>query len=462
MKLPFDIGLKLFLRMLLPGSILALGFFPLTLMLLDAVGWSKRAEVSFLVSTGLFGWLMSILDLQIYMLFEGRRYWPKRIRSLFVRSEWKRLSGIIDAIENNLPSSSAAREASVEFRKFPLRGGSPTVEHPTRLGNLIISYERYPQTRYGVDATFFWYRMWLSLSKDMKEELDNQQAIADSAVYGSFACAFSGLLWIIYCVLDLLPFVKSQYLLGLEVSLIIAGLFILLSFLLYQVSVAGHAHYGEVFKALFDNYEKQIDASRVVDLVSRIVHDSSIKNLDRRAQLQIMWRYLHNYRIKCPRTECAAEKVMSPEDLMRHNVSVHGIAEPGAGALEKVPGRAFYVTIGKAANYDRKRRYLKAIDTVLTATLLFLGLFYNVAALFITAAVVAMLLWLFELRLMNRQKPFISKMRQEQNISDPDLAQLYGGENYKAWLQVYVMFPYVLYFVIALGLFIWRVSFSAL
>jgi len=73
--------------MLLPGSILALGFFPLTLMLLDAVGWSKRAEVSFLVSTGLFGWLMSILDLQIYMLFEGRRYWPKRIRSLFVRSE---------------------------------------------------------------------------------------------------------------------------------------------------------------------------------------------------------------------------------------------------------------------------------------------------------------------------------------------------------------------------------------
>jgi hypothetical protein len=446
--------------MLLPGFILALGFFPLTLMLLDAVGWSKRAEVSLVISAGVLGWLMSILDLQIYMLFEGRRYWPKRIRSFFVRSEWKRLAGIIDVIENNSPTSREAREASVEVRKFPLHSGSPTVEHPTRLGNLIISYERYPKTRYGVDAPFFWYRMWLSLNKDMKEEIDNQQAIADSAVYGSFACGFSGILWVIYCVLDLLPFIQSQHLVGLSISLVIAGLFIFLSFLLYRVSLAGHVHYGELFKALFDNYEKQIDVTRVVDLVSRTLHDSSIKNLDRRSQMEIMWRYLHNYRIKCPRTDCVELKPMSPEDLMRHNVNVHGIAEPNIDALERVPARAFYVTVSKATNYDRKRRYLKAIDTVLTATLLILGLFYGIAALFIVAAVVAVLLWLFESRIMNRQKPFISALRQEQNIADRDLAQLYGGESYQRWLPLYVMFPHVIYVVIAFGLFIWRAIIS--
>jgi hypothetical protein len=84
MKLPFDFGVKLFFRLLIPGFFLSLGFFPFMSKLLFWTGWKIAPEYFFLGSTALLGWLLIILDMPIYMLFEGRRFWPGPIRKLFL------------------------------------------------------------------------------------------------------------------------------------------------------------------------------------------------------------------------------------------------------------------------------------------------------------------------------------------------------------------------------------------
>lgn len=439
----------------MPGVILALGCFPLTLVLVDAVGWSSRHELAFIVSAGLLGWTMSILDLQVYMLFEGRRYWPGWLRRYFVNSEYKRLGRILNTIESNPSSSRPAREASVELRKFPLLVGAATVEHPTRLGNLIISYERYPETRYGLDTPFFWYRLWFTLTKDTKDDIENQQAIADSAVYASFACGCSGLLWFVYSVLTFIPGVNVQYLPGLRVSVVITLLFCLLFYLLYRVGVQAHVQYGEVFKSLFDIYEKQIDVTRAIDIVSRLLHDSSIKNLDRRAQRDIAWRYLHNYRIKCSREGCADARSMSPQDLLRHNSEVHKIVEPALAQLPPAPDREYYLTLGKASVNDRKRRYIKGVSTVFALGILSFALYRGIPLLFVVEIVVGLFLWAWESKIKNQQRPFLEKLTEKEDANN-DLGQIYRRSRYAVWRQWTVMFPHVGYVLITILLLVWR------
>ena len=48
---------------------------------------------------------------------------------------------------------------------------------------------------------FYLPRLWVKLDKDLREELDTQQAVADSAVYSSLALFITGLLWLAYAPL---------------------------------------------------------------------------------------------------------------------------------------------------------------------------------------------------------------------------------------------------------------------
>ena len=77
MKLPFDLGVKFIFRLVAPGFVLALGLYPLLAGLRDASGVTAPVEYIFIVSILIAGWLMILLDQPIYMLFEGRRFWPR-------------------------------------------------------------------------------------------------------------------------------------------------------------------------------------------------------------------------------------------------------------------------------------------------------------------------------------------------------------------------------------------------
>jgi flagellar biosynthesis regulator FlaF len=66
-----------------------------------------------------------------------------------------------------------------------------------RLGNLITAFESYSNTRYGIDGVFYWNRIWLKLEKDVRDDIDNHQAMADSTVYASFILFINALLCLV-------------------------------------------------------------------------------------------------------------------------------------------------------------------------------------------------------------------------------------------------------------------------
>jgi hypothetical protein len=74
-----------------------------------------------------------------------------------------------------------ALEVGVEYALYPTDDDSAAyVAHPTRLGNIIESFESYPKIKYGLDSVFYWYRLWVVLDKDLREEIDSSQAVVDS------------------------------------------------------------------------------------------------------------------------------------------------------------------------------------------------------------------------------------------------------------------------------------------
>ncbi len=95
MKLPFDLRVKLIFRLILPGFFLTLGLFPALATVRDRAQWSIAAEYIFILSILVTGWFITLLDQPIYMLFEGRRFWPMRMRTYFVTQEQKRLRQLL-------------------------------------------------------------------------------------------------------------------------------------------------------------------------------------------------------------------------------------------------------------------------------------------------------------------------------------------------------------------------------
>ncbi len=83
------------------------------------------------------------------------------------------------------------------------------------------------------------------------------------------------------------------------------------SYIIYRLSLHIHAIFGEMFKSVFDNYRENISFENIIDEVSRITKDSTIANLSKKEQYKIVWRYLHNYRIKID------DKVYSPDEIKK-------------------------------------------------------------------------------------------------------------------------------------------------
>src|SRR6185295_4167103 len=265
MKLPFDLGVKFIFRLVAPGFVLALGLYPLLAGLRDASGVTAPVEYIFIVSILIAGWLMILLDQPIYMLFEGRRFWPNWIWRFFHWIEQQRLAELIlseDKLYRLAESTEGPKkrlftkrrlEAWVQIRAFPLdeEQGQYYAPYPTRLGNLLTAYETYPDRRYGLDGVFYWSRIWLRLDKDLREELDTKQAVADSGIYLSFALYLNAVIWGVYSlwfinqtrVFDHLPKIIDPQILALA--------FFLLAYTVYRLSLYGQTQYGEAFKSVF-------------------------------------------------------------------------------------------------------------------------------------------------------------------------------------------------------------------
>jgi hypothetical protein len=305
MKLPFEFGTKLVFRLVFPGVILAAATTPLVNAVLDITEIRLKIEYLFPIETLAWGWLVVVCDMHIYMLFEGRRYWPDVIRRVFLRREEARLQRL-RAIAKSSEGKDRRKflETSVEIGQYPIdEGGDPRVEHPTRLGNIIEGFETYPKRKYGLDAVFYWYRLWVVLDKDLREEIDTAQAVVDSTVYISFVLYVSAILVLIYAGIEslmnadwytraALPGLASLYIPQQSMLLVIAAVCLIFARLVYRISLPAHAQFGELFKSIFDQYRSKLSFNDVVKEIGEVIGDPQLRYRSTREKNQIVWRYL--------------------------------------------------------------------------------------------------------------------------------------------------------------------------
>jgi hypothetical protein len=309
MKLPLEFALKFVFRLVFPGVILAAAAVPLVHWVVHASEIPIKFEYLYPVEVIGWGWIIVVCDMHIYMLFEGRRYWPTFLREWMLAREGKRLKRIQDEIQDNAPRPQddpnrtwRYLEASVRLLTFPRnKDGKPFVQNPTRLGNVIVAYEHYSYANYGIDAVFYWYRLWVLLDKDLREELDNAQALVDSTVYVSFVFCVSGVLMFIYAGLGAmaycdalasaaisLPYVpKPSILVAFGVACFV------IARVIYCLSLHAHAQYGETFKAVFDQHRAKLNFDDVVQTVAGFTRNPMLPHTkSRREKFRIAWFYL--------------------------------------------------------------------------------------------------------------------------------------------------------------------------
>jgi hypothetical protein len=334
MKLPFDFGVKLIFRLILPGFLLSLGFLPLLRLVLQLEGWSNKWEYAFVVMVILLGWAIIITDMPIFMLMEGRRFWPGFIKDFAKR----RLNRSLETLKAKTEDADPQKRAEAWFA---LRGsfqmsnvGEYEVVLPSRLGNVLYAYETYSRRTYGLDAIFYWPRIWLKLDKDTREEIDNHQALVDSTVYAAFALFISALVWVLYAIAKLvIVFVQSfplnpriQYDLTLidqrlpakGLALLVATVFVMAGYFIYHVSLFLYAQFGEVFKSVFDVNSAAINISPVMEEIAELTAESScpidLNTLKKKEQFPIAARYLQYYRYRCHK--CNA--LLKPDQIKTH------------------------------------------------------------------------------------------------------------------------------------------------
>jgi len=247
------------------------------------------------------GWLIVIMDMNIYMLYEGRRYWPRWLRNVGLKSERNRLRKLLINFKNTRNTDNIKYlENSVELRRFPVneKNGNFYVFYPARLGNLLYAYEQHAKRAYGMDSTFYWYRIWISINDELRENIDSQQSLVDSSLYVSFSLVIAGLMSGIYLIAKTLNYPWLQ---NLPSYWLLAGLgfvCMVISYLLYRGSLHIQSKYGEFYKSLFDMYKNKINVDDVIEEVSIISNDSSLKSASNFEKYNIAWRYLHNFRYK--------------------------------------------------------------------------------------------------------------------------------------------------------------------
>jgi hypothetical protein len=303
MKLPFDFGSKLVFRLGLPGFVLGIAIAPLLFASAHAVKVDVDRLAVIALSVVFCGWIISLSDMPIYMLYEGRRFWPKLAKRWGINHETRRLQ----LLKKNVSDEIAAQdrvlymESAIELLNFPLdRAGEPEVRFPTRLGNLITAYETYTRVKFGLDAIFYWPRLWAALDKDLRDEMDNQQALVDSAIYISFA------LWVTAVVLT--GYAIANGLLHARLASVPppAGLLLLAcgcggaSYAIYRLSLFAHAQFGELFKAIFDQHRKKLVIDDIVEKVGSLAGDADALKRPETERYVMVSRYLRWHRIRPP------------------------------------------------------------------------------------------------------------------------------------------------------------------
>jgi hypothetical protein len=301
MKLPFSIGSKVAFRVFIPGFLLAAFLYPLVRFTASSIGIPLVLNVYLLSATLVSGWFLLLLDMPMYMLLEGRAYWPRALRKLGIHLEDRRIARLKRQIEaaRKRADNARATELALELYKYPLlENGGHKALYPTRLGNVIAEYERYPTLKYGADGVFYWHRIWLDLDKDLRNELDERQALVDGTVYVICVLLAGCLICLAYAIASWkYDIAVISSLSRIYIWLAALGL-PLVAWMIYRVSLSAHVEYGRYFKAMFDQKIGGLDLSPALESLAETINDVRVKALRKPEAYRAVWRYLHWHRFR--------------------------------------------------------------------------------------------------------------------------------------------------------------------
>lgn len=128
--------------------------------------------VGMLLLVTLAAYLLNLLARPIAHLYEGYA-WPRflrRWRTKQVRREWEKLRR--ERAEAAL-ARAMGRYASVQERLHYEYPPEADLLLPTRLGNIVRAAEAYPGRTYGMDAPFWWPRLWPLLPQEQRDALED-------------------------------------------------------------------------------------------------------------------------------------------------------------------------------------------------------------------------------------------------------------------------------------------------
>lgn len=295
------LSFPVFLRVVLPGSILVASFWPM----LPGYGWwadSWYRVVLLALLVGGVGQVVSLLNGIIYQVFEGVAGWPRTLFNWGMKLQTERVHKLRER-DKKLEASTDRRDKIARGQlwdtlgMFPVdENGNPCASYPTLLGNILANYEDYPENRYGMDTVFFWPRLWLSLSHEQRQTVDKAWSVADGLLYSAFVLAFSvifyfglGLGNLALGIARLLAISSPRFQVERfgEVSpFVFAVALLAVGYGLYRFSLPFHKRNGEIFKALFDLYRGNLSVMQVVTEPEKRKWRSS-------------WAYLQYLRVSC-------------------------------------------------------------------------------------------------------------------------------------------------------------------
>jgi hypothetical protein len=126
---------------------------------------------------------------------------------------------------------------------------------PTRFGNIIRAFERYPQIIYNIDAIRSWTRLQAILPDSYKSSLDAAKAVLDFYVnlwFGGMLIAILALLEIARSIIERCPEVSTFTLTEIATTAtIVATIFA-------KLAQGAAMQWGELIKAAFDLYRGEL------------------------------------------------------------------------------------------------------------------------------------------------------------------------------------------------------------
>jgi Protein of unknown function (DUF2934) len=271
-KLPASLTTPLAVRVIFPGLLLSIILYPflsnipgfwnvlLTFKINNSSYSLQWGPLLLVLASVLWGSLITSLNSYIYGIYAGRLLWPQWLERWMIVRRQAKVADLRSEAER-LQSGAKYNRLWYKLKAYPIgRDGDPYASAPTLLGNILAEFESYPRLRYGMDGAFYWQRIWLSLDKDRRKEIDSKWCIGDGLLYISAVCLFGAILWTAAALVSFLVWVMPEHLpFHSKSGGLIGGLLLLLvAWLVYVADLPFQRANGDTFKIVFDIYRPQI------------------------------------------------------------------------------------------------------------------------------------------------------------------------------------------------------------